>query len=444
MICVGVFGGFGHLALIRAYKITTASLLAPFGYTNLLWAAVLGIVMFNDIPDYWTLFGGAVIAAQRIVRGAARARGGGEPRMSVAAPIDRPVRGIVLMATAVLSLSVNGDPGQGLDGRLSHGPVDLGPVLLQTSCWFSCCFRGASRPFSSPGARDLQIVRAVLALIGGVFAITALHYMSLADLIAIHFLAPLPVTGLSVVALGEIVGIRRWAAVLIGFAGVLVIIRPGLTVFHWWVLLPVGMAMTSATFQTITRYISHTEDPLNTMFYVAIVDAAVTSAVVPFFWVTPSPEAWLMLVAIGLFAGLGQFAMVRAYERSQAAVVAPFAYTEIVWATILGLVVFGDLPDVWTFVGAAIIAASGLYVLHRERVKQVAPRRASRPSPDSAIFRRLDFRRRRHHCCQRALRPPPRARKAGGGLGALAARHRTKMRASLPGARPRTVSQARP
>ena len=108
------------------------------------------------------------------------------------------------------------------------------------------------------------------------------------------------------------------------------------------------------------------------MFYVAIVGAAVTSAVVPFFWVTPSPEAWLMLVAIGLFAGLGQFAMVRAYERSQAAVVAPFAYTEIVWATILGLAVFGDLPDVWTFVGAAIIAASGLYVLHRERVKQVA------------------------------------------------------------------------
>lgn len=291
--------------------------------------------------------------------------------MSVAAPIDRPVRGIVLMATAVLSLSVMGILVKVLT-------VDYPTAqLIWARFFFNFLLVLVLFPWRIPTLlvarrKDLQIVRAVLALIGGVFAITALHYMSLADLIAIHFLAPLLVTGLSVVALGEIVGIRRWAAVLIGFAGVLVIIRPGLTVFHWWVLLPVGMAMTSATFQTITRYISHTEDPLNTMFYVAIVGAAVTSAVVPFFWVTPSPEAWLMLVAIGLFAGLGQFAMVRAYERSQAAVVAPFAYTEIVWATILGLAVFGDLPDVWTFVGAAIIAASGLYVLHRERVKQVA------------------------------------------------------------------------
>ena len=103
------------------------------------------------------------------------------------------------------------------------------------------------------------------------------------------------------------------------------------------------------------------------LFYTALVGALAMTAIVPFDWQTPTVEQWLMLVAVGFLGGLGHYAIIKAYERSETALVAPFAYTEIVWATALGLFVFGDFPDLRTCVGTAIIVASGVYVLHRER-----------------------------------------------------------------------------
>ena len=147
----------------------------------------------------------------------------------------------------------------------------------------------------------------------------------------------------------------------------LVIIRPGAGAFQFAALLPVAVACFYALYQIITRLISHRSDPLSMLFYTALIGALAMSAIVPFDWQTPTVEQWLMLIAAGFLGGLGHYAIIKAYERSEATLVAPFAYTEIFWATSLGLVVFGDFPDLFTFIGTAIIIASGIYLLHRER-----------------------------------------------------------------------------
>ncbi len=220
--------------------------------------------------------------------------------------------------------------------------------------------------------RGMQVLRSVLVLLATLCMYSALRYLPLADVVAITFLGPLLVTGLSVLVLGERVGPRRWSAVVIGFVGVLVIIRPGLGIAHWAAVLPLLMATFYATYQIVTRMIRGAADPLNSLFYLALVGVVATSIVAPFDWVWPDWRAWLMLIGTGFFGGLGHFAMIRAYESSPAATIAPFAYTELLWALGVGVIVFGDFPDIWTLVGAAIVAGSGLYVLRRERVKGAA------------------------------------------------------------------------
>ncbi len=220
--------------------------------------------------------------------------------------------------------------------------------------------------------KGLQFLRSLLVLLATLCMYTSLRYLPLAETVSITFIAPLLVTGLSVLALGERVGPRRWAAVIVGFAGVLVIIRPGLGVAHWATVLPVMMACFYAAYQTITRHMRGAADPLNSLFYTALVGVVATSAITPFFWAWPDPVAWAMMIGIGLFGGIGHFAMIRAYEAAPAATVAPFAYTELVWAIAVGIVLFADYPDLWMLTGAAIVIGSGLYVLHRERIRGAA------------------------------------------------------------------------
>jgi drug/metabolite transporter (DMT)-like permease len=216
----------------------------------------------------------------------------------------------------------------------------------------------------------LQIARSVLVLLATGCMFFALGFMPLADAVAITFAGPLLIVALSAVLLRESVGPRRWGAVIFGFIGMLVIIRPGAGTFQIAALLPVAVALFYALYQIITRHLSHKSDPLSMLFYTALVGALVTSAIIPFDWTTPSLRQLGMLIAIGFLGGLGHYAIIVAYERSETSLVAPFAYTEIVWATLLGLMFFDDFPDLFTFLGTAIIIASGVYVVGRERKTQ--------------------------------------------------------------------------
>lgn len=219
--------------------------------------------------------------------------------------------------------------------------------------------------------KGLQVARGLLMLLGTVCGFTAVLFLPLAEISAIAFTTPLIATALSVVLLQEHVGVRRWGAVAVGFAGVLIIVRPGPGIFHWPVLLPLAMACIHALYQITTRFVREAADPLNALFYTALVGAALTLPFVLLGWRTPNGALdWIMLVTIGLLGGAGHFLIIEAFRRAPVSVIAPFGYTELIWAALMGYVGFGEVPDLWTWIGASIIAASGLYVLHRERIRR--------------------------------------------------------------------------
>ena len=215
----------------------------------------------------------------------------------------------------------------------------------------------------------LQIFRSLLLVLCTVIFFTAIRYMSLADAVAITFVSPLMVTALSVPLLGEVVGRRRWAAVAIGFIGAMIIVRPGMGVVHWaaWMLL--GLALAFALYQITTRMLSDTDDPMATLFISALVGAVLASLAVPFYWEAPNGiVVWLLLALLGIMGGLGHYILIRSFEYAPVAVLAPLSYTALLWNALFGYLVFGNLPDRWTLIGAAILIATGIYVLYREGV----------------------------------------------------------------------------
>lgn len=213
----------------------------------------------------------------------------------------------------------------------------------------------------------LQVVRGGFLLSSTILFFAAIAVMPIADALALVFVAPLIVTALSPLALGERIGPRRWTAVCAGFVGVLVIVRPGLTVFHVGMLLALGAGTVYALYSLATRKLAGSAPPLVTLTYTALLGALVMSAAAPAFWVEPqaSDVAWMLLM--GLLAACGHFLIIKSFECAQASLLAPLGYSEMVMATVVGYLAFGDFPDPWTWAGVAIVIASGVYVSLRER-----------------------------------------------------------------------------
>jgi drug/metabolite transporter (DMT)-like permease len=182
----------------------------------------------------------------------------------------------------------------------------------------------------------------------------------------IAFISPLLVTILSVVLLGEKFGFHRWGSVIIGLLGVIFVIRPGMGIAHWATILPLFAALFYASLQITTRVLGQKENVLTTLFYTSIGGLILSSIMVIFFWKAPSPIQWLLLIWLGLLGAIGHFFMIKAFEKAPASLLAPFDYATLIWATILGFFLFGDLPDSWTIFGAMIIISSGLYIVKRE------------------------------------------------------------------------------
>jgi drug/metabolite transporter (DMT)-like permease len=212
----------------------------------------------------------------------------------------------------------------------------------------------------------LQIARSVLQIGSTVTFFIAVSLLPLATAITINFLQPLLITALSVPLLGERVGPRRWAAVACGFLGVVVIVRPGAAI-EWAAVLPLVTATFSALHNLATRVVARIDPLQTTLFYSAVLGTLVSSAMMPFVWQAPDLVGWILLALVGFLAGLGHLLMVQATVIAPVSLLAPFNYTQLVWATAFGYAVFGDLLDGWTLIGALIIVGSGLYVFHRER-----------------------------------------------------------------------------
>ena len=213
---------------------------------------------------------------------------------------------------------------------------------------------------------SLHLFRVALLLASTVLFFGALRTMSLAEANAIAFTTPLMITVLSGVILGEVVGARRWIAVVTGFAGVLLVVQPGSGIMGWAALLPLIAAVSSALYHVTTRLLARTEDPANTLYFVALVGGLGLSMVVPFFWAPLTGPLLLGLIAVGALGTVGHFFVNRAFQTVPAATLSPFLYVYLLWATALGWLIFGDVPGPATLLGAAIILGSGLYV-YRQR-----------------------------------------------------------------------------
>lgn len=215
----------------------------------------------------------------------------------------------------------------------------------------------------------LQLIRGVLLTAGTVFIVFAYRVMPIAEAQAISFIHPVLLTLLAVAFLGEKVSRLGWAAVLLGFSGVLVIVRPGGGLFTAAALLPLGLALSFSSYQIFTRLVARREDSINSLYCVLLVGSLVMSLALPFAWIAPTAKGLLLFALIGVTSGAGHFLTIKALEYAPASLLAPFAYIQLLWVSILGMVVFGDFPDSITLIGMAIVVAGGLLVAasHRRR-----------------------------------------------------------------------------
>lgn len=215
-----------------------------------------------------------------------------------------------------------------------------------------------------------HLLRGLIGLATALCFFYAFSVMPLADAYAIAFAAPLMITALSVPMLGEAVGLRRWLAVIVGFVGVVIMLRPGTAGIGEMFDIGAIAAIAGTLFFSLTliliRKMSRTETNAAIIFHAGIVILAGSLALLPFGFVMPSWEDFLLLALVGLMGGMGGIAMTEALRYASVAILAPFDYTAMIWAVAFGYVLWADLPDVWTLTGSAIVVASGLYILHRE------------------------------------------------------------------------------
>ena len=212
----------------------------------------------------------------------------------------------------------------------------------------------------------LQILRGITLLSANICFFYSISIISMAKALTLAFIAPLETTALSTIILGEKVGIKRWSAVIVGFLGSLVVIRPGLIEFNLATFAALGTGFFYGVYLIITRKLHTVDNPLLTLLITGVVGAIISSMFVPIIWVNLSQSQWLWLALMGIFACLGHLLLIYSLRYADASKLAPFGYFEIVTTIILGYYFFQDFPDIWTFTGLFIIISSGVYVFKRE------------------------------------------------------------------------------
>ena len=212
----------------------------------------------------------------------------------------------------------------------------------------------------------LQILRGMTLLSANVCFFYSISVISMAKALTLAFIAPLVTTALSPIILGEKVGIKRWSAVIVGFIGSLVVIRPGLIEFNIATIAALGTGFFYGVYLIITRKLHSVDNPLLTLLLTGVVGAIISTLFVPIVWINLSQSQWLWLALMGIFACLGHLLLIYSLRYADASKLAPFGYFEIITNIILGYYFFKDFPDNWTFAGLFIIVSSGVYVFRRE------------------------------------------------------------------------------
>lgn len=282
--------------------------------------------------------------------------------------IDRPQLGIALIISAMFVFALQ-------DGITKHlATTYAAPQILWIRFSFFVLFALAYSMRTKPlracltsNAPVLQIIRSLMIVAEiGIF-ILAVRHLPLAETHALFATFPLMVTAIAAIFLKEAVGIRRWSAIIVGLMGVMIILRPGTDAIAPAALLALLCAFMFAGYQVMTRLVSKYDDSETSITYMAVVGLIVMTILGPFYWRAPTADDWVLLLILAVTAALGHFLLIKALEFAPASLLQPFNFTLLVFASTVGYFAFGDVPDVWTVVGATVIVSSGIYTVLRER-----------------------------------------------------------------------------
>mgnify|MGYP001242177099 FL=1 len=216
----------------------------------------------------------------------------------------------------------------------------------------------------------LQLIRGLLLFCANILFFYSISVISLAKALTLAFIAPLIVTILSPIFLGEKVGIRRWLAVIVGFFGSLIVLRPGFVEINLASISALGTGVLYGFYLIVTKKLHKSDHPLLTLLLTGVVGAIIGSLIVPSIWVQPSIQEWYMMFAIGFFASIGHLFLILSLKYADASKLAPFGYFEIITNIIIGYYYFNHFPDTWTFLGLSIIILSGIYIFRREALNK--------------------------------------------------------------------------
>ncbi|MEC7973657.1 MAG: DMT family transporter [Pseudomonadota bacterium] len=289
--------------------------------------------------------------------------------MSVSYKKQHPLKGVIFFMTAIFLISV-------VDTVCKVFTKDLHSIQLvwgyfvgiNLTLWVFFLFKGEK--FSNLRRTErplLQIIRPAFLVCSISSLFIGLTYLPIAEATVIGFVAPLFITALSVPILKEHVDIHRWSAVAIGLVGVIIIIRPGGDLWHLASVMPLLGALFFALFQIITRLLAATERTHTTLFYTGLGGLAWSSLIVPFVWVTPSITHIFVFLSTGAMGAMAHLCMISAFDRAEASLLAPYNYTKLIWVSVLGYLIFNDVPSLDMWIGAIIIVSAGFYVLYREK-----------------------------------------------------------------------------
>ncbi|QPF86696.1 DMT family transporter [Bradyrhizobium genosp. L] len=305
-------------------------------------------------------------------------------RAAAPARTDRPFKGIALILLSTVFLGTSDVTAKYLSKTLPSIEITWIRFVVFALIMLPTMLPGTPLFALRSKRPALHVLRGSALLGSSLLFITGLGFLPIAEASATSFVSPLFVTALSILFLGEKVGLRRWIATAVGLVGVFVILRPGTAAFHPAAFFPIVSAFAWAGTLIMTRMMSGSERPLTVMAYSAMTGVVIVSALVPFVWVAPSWHDIMFGILVGVASTAGQWIVVLAFRYGDASVLAPFSYTQLVWVSILGFLVFGELPDGWTVLGAGFIVASGLYTAHRERVRRSQLLAvANEPSPNA-------------------------------------------------------------
>ena len=280
--------------------------------------------------------------------------------------VDAPGLGIACMVAGGMLISVNNAILKSISTTIPLGEVICLRALVSIALITAFVMARGQVHDLRVTQHSVHLLRGVLQ-VGSMFLfIGALRALPLIDAMTLVYIGPLIITALAPVTLGERVGWHRWSAVLIGFAGVVVMLRPGGDSLHWAAIIPVGAAFVGALRDIITRRMSAGNTSVGILFYTSCIVALVSAVTLPLGWEVPSWHDIALIVIAGAIVTTSLFLLIEALRFAQASTVSPFRYVALIWAGVLGFLMFGEVPDVWTIAGGLLIVLAGIYLIHRE------------------------------------------------------------------------------